>query len=137
MSRALDDLDPRFLPYAFELIARATEHGVPVMITFTLRSAAEQAVAVASGASSVAHSKHQDGLAIDICPYLIYQEYGPDKLNWKDDDPAWVVLGSIGERMPRIRWGGRWHTPHDPGHFEYLLDDEHHRDIPVTAAAWP
>ena len=137
MSRALDDLDPVFEPIAFEIIARAAEHGIPVMITFTRRTAAEQAIAVASGASAVKHSKHQDGLAIDICPYWIYDLHGPDKLQWDASDAAWAVLGSIGERLPRVRWGGRWHQPHDPGHFEYLLDGEHYADIPTTAAAWP
>ncbi len=119
MSRALDDLDPRFRPLAYALIAKAAEHLIPVMITCTGRTAAEQAVALASGASAVTHSKHQDGLAIDIVPYLIYDAHGPDKLNWTDTDPAWAVLGTIGEALG-LRWGGRWHTPHDPGHFEWI-----------------
>lgn len=135
MSRALDDLDPRFLPLACQLVARASEHLIPVMITFTSRTAAEQAVALASGASKVAHSKHQDGLAIDIVPYAIYQLHGPDKLQWDTKDPAWPILGLIGESLG-LRWGGRWHDPLDPGHFELLLDGERYKDIPITSAAY-
>lgn len=119
MSRALDDLAPIFRPKAFELLARASEHLIPCMVICTGRTAAEQAVAVATGASAVTRSKHQDGLAIDLCPYSLYQLHGPDKLQWDDADPAWLVLGLIGEAMG-LRWGGRWKSPHDPGHFEYV-----------------
>lgn len=135
MSRALDDLDPRFTPLAYALIARASEHLLPVLIVFTSRTAAEQAVAVATGASRVVRSKHQDGLAIDICPYDLYQLHGPDKLKWDTNDPAWAILGGLGEALG-LRWGGRWHDPHDPGHFEFLLDGEHYKDIPSTAPAF-
>jgi hypothetical protein len=119
VSRALDDLALVFRPKAFELLARAAEHLIPCMVICTGRTAAEQVIAVATGASSVAHSKHQDGLAIDICPYAIYDVDGPDKLDWNDAHPSWAVLGQIGEGLG-LRWGGRWKQPHDPGHFEYL-----------------
>jgi hypothetical protein len=119
MSRALDDLDPLFKPKAMELLARAAEHLIPCMIINTRRTAAEQAINLANGASSVKYSKHQDGLAIDICPYAIYDANGPDKLDWDDTHPAWTTLGLIGEALG-LRWGGRWHQPHDPGHFEYV-----------------
>ena len=124
-SRLLNDLDPRFRPQAFELIARACEQGTPVIVLDTLRTAAEQATNVANGVSSTFNSKHlaqpPDGksLAIDICPYDVYQLHGPDKLKWDTTDPAWLKLGLIGESLG-LRWGGRWHDPHDPGHFEYV-----------------
>lgn len=119
MSRLLNDLDPVFLPLAAMLLARATEQLMPVLITCTRRTAAEQAIALASGASSVTHSTHQDGLAIDICPYSQWMEFGEDKLQWNAGDPQWPKLGAIGEALG-LRWGGRWRTPHDPGHFEYV-----------------
>jgi hypothetical protein len=119
MSRALNDLADLFRPLACELIARASEHGVPVMIINTRRTEAEQAVNMMNGTSAVKHSKHQDGLAIDICPYAHYDLHGPDKLQWDSSDPAWDILGAIGEGLG-LRWGGRWRQPHDPGHFEYV-----------------
>ena len=69
MSRALDDLALPFRPLACKLIARLAERGVPVFIVCTGRTQREQDEAVASGHSKVRHSKHQDGIAIDICPY--------------------------------------------------------------------
>lgn len=127
MNRTLDVLAARFKPLAMELLARCIEMGLMVMIVNTLRTDAEQAVAVASGHSQVAHSKHQDGLAIDICPYDIYQLHGSDKLRWDASDPAWKVIGAIGEKLG-LRWGGRFHPlDHDglgwdPGHFEMVID---------------
>lgn len=38
MSRALNDLHPKFKPIAMELLARITEAGIPVMIIDTLRT---------------------------------------------------------------------------------------------------
>jgi peptidoglycan L-alanyl-D-glutamate endopeptidase CwlK len=118
MSRALDDLDPRFLPLAMELLARTVEAGIPVLIVNTRRTAAEQAAYIASGASWVRHSKHQDGLAIDIVPYDVFRMYGEDKLQWEGSDPVWQRLGKIGEAIG-LRWGGRWQA-RDYGHFEYV-----------------
>jgi len=116
MSRALNDLDGRFRPLAIELIARCAEAEIPVLIVETLRSAEQHAINLARGVSWTLHSKHLDGLAIDICPYLVYDLHGPDKLEWQTEDPVWQRLGAIGERLG-LRWGGRW-TQKDMGHFE-------------------
>ena len=118
MSRALDDLDPVFKPVAFELLARCVEAGIPVVVVDTRRTAAEQAANVAKGVSWVTRSKHQDGLAIDVCPISQYDAHGPDKLLWEAGDPIWQRLGAIGERLG-LRWGGRWMQA-DLGHFEYV-----------------
>lgn len=126
MSRSLDDLHPQFRPLAFELLARLTEASIPVLIVSTGRTEAEQAAAVAAGASKVAHSKHQDGYAIDVCPYELYQLHGPDKLQWNTSDPVWLHIGSIAEGLG-LRWGGRFHPLNsvgigwDPGHCEWPL----------------
>lgn len=125
MSRKLADLSPRFRPYAIELLARLTEAKIPILITFTSRTAAEQAVAYASGASKVEHSKHQDGDAIDVVPFSQYLLYGDDKLQWDAEDPIWHQIGKIGEALG-LRWGGRFRPLNkagigwDPGHFEYV-----------------
>ena len=128
MSRSLDDLDPEFYPVACQLIARACEVKIPVLIVDTLRTFAEHQENLRRRVSSTANSKHLPqpphgkSLAIDVCPYEEYQLHGPDKLQWNDADPAWQVLGAIGESLG-LRWGGRWARPHDLGHFEYVRPD--------------
>jgi hypothetical protein len=119
MSRALDDLDHRFRPLAIEVIARCAEAGVPVLIVETLRTAAQHALNLAHGVSWTTHSKHLDGLAIDLCPYLQFDLHGPDKLQWDNADPAWQTIGAIGEKLG-LRWGGRW-TQKDMGHLEFIV----------------
>lgn len=122
MSRALDDLDPRFKPLALELLARAVEAKIPVLIVDTLRTPAEHALNLANGVSWTTHSKHLDGLAIDIVPYSLFTlAPGGDKLEWDSAHPAWQTLGAIGKRLG-LRWGGDWATKRDMGHFEYVGD---------------
>lgn len=123
MSRALDDLDPRFKPTVCEFLARLTERQIPVLIVCTRRTAAEQAHAVATGASHVPHSRHQDGFAIDVCPYQQWMLHGEDKLQWDTRDPIWRQIGAVGEALG-LRWGGRFEPLDDTGmgwdagHFE-------------------
>ncbi len=118
MSKSLDDLDPRFKPKAIELLARCVELNIPVMIIETRRSLAEHLENLARGVSWTQHSKHIDGLAIDICPYSQYQVHGPSKLDWDANDPIWYAIGNIGQRLGMI-WGGSWQQ-RDLGHFEYI-----------------
>lgn len=117
MSRALNDLSPRFRPLAVELLARLTEAGIPVLIVDTLRTPEEQAVNIRKGVSWTVNSKHLTGDAIDIVPYRQFELYGPDKLQWESDDPIWQKIGVIGESLG-LRWGGRWKVK-DMGHLEY------------------
>lgn len=119
MDRRLDTLDLRFRPMATELLARLVEAGIMVMIVNTRRTAEEQAAAILTGHSWVGHSRHQDGLAIDLCPYETWQLHGPDKLRWSGADDVWLQLGLIGESLG-LRWGGRWKQA-DLGHFELAL----------------
>jgi peptidoglycan L-alanyl-D-glutamate endopeptidase CwlK len=117
VSRSLDDLAPAFKPLAMELLARCVEQGIAVMVIDTLRTPEEHAANLVSGVSWTTHSKHLDGLAIDICPYQAYQLHGADKLQWDPADPAWTAIGRIGEELG-LRWGGRW-KQRDLGHFEH------------------
>lgn len=128
MSRALNDLSPRFRPLAMELLARCVEAGIPVCIVDTLRTPAEHAANLAKGVSWTTRSKHLDGDAIDICPYAVWDAHGPDKLLWDAGDPIWAKLGPIGEALG-LRWGGRWKVK-DMGHFEYVASPQ-----PTTKAA--
>lgn len=121
MSRSLDDLDPRFRPLAFELLARITEAGIAVMIVDTRRTAAEHAHNLATGHSWVLHSKHLDGLAIDLCPYEVYYAHGMKKLAWDANNLAWATIAEIGEKLG-LRSGFRWEQK-DCGHLEYMGAD--------------
>lgn len=125
MNTSIDSLDPVFLPIAERLLARLVEARIPVLIVNTRRTPAEQAAAIAKGVSWVQHSKHEDGLAIDVVPYETYMAHGEDKLNWNTSDPIWLLIGAVGEKLG-LRWGGRFHPINsigigiDPGHFEYV-----------------
>lgn len=119
MSRRLNDLDSRFRPLAFELLARLVEAGIAVQIVDTLRTPAEHAANLAAGRSWVQRSKHLDGLAIDVCPYDTYALHGPDKLQWNAADPVWEKIAIIGERLG-LRSGYRWAVK-DCGHLEYMV----------------
>jgi hypothetical protein len=123
MSRALDDLTPEFRRIAIEFLAQLLEDGLAVMIVATGRTQAEQDAAFARGASKVRHSRHQDGMALDVCPFAAWNLHGPDKLQW-GRDPAWQRIGAIAERLG-LRWGGRFGESSpgagdgwDPGHVE-------------------
>lgn len=118
MSRALNDLAPEFQPIAMQILARLVEAGIPIIIVDTLRTQAEHEINLANGTSWVARSKHQDGLAIDVCPYEEYRLNGPDKLQWNAKNPIWKRVGIIGKSVsPKIIWGGDWERK-DMGHFE-------------------
>lgn len=134
MSRALNDLSPRFKPKAFEFLARCVEAGVAVMVVDTLRTPEEQAANVAKGVSWTLNSKHLTGDAIDVCPFETFALHGPDKLQWDANDPVWGKLGAIGE-LVGLKWGvwvekvgdypiwrrrGKF-VNIDPGHFEFKL----------------
>lgn len=116
MSRRIDDLNPEFKVWAIELLARLCEAGIPCMVVQTHRTEEEQAENVAKGVSWVKHSRHQVGLAIDICPYETFQLHGEDKLQWNSEDPVWAKIGAIGKKLG-LTWGGDWKV-RDVGHFE-------------------
>lgn len=118
MDTRLDSLDPRFKPLAIELLARLVEARIAVLIVNTRRTDVEQAQAIATHVSWVKRSKHQDGLAIDVAPFDLYQLHGVDKVHWESTDPIWQRAGAIGEALG-LRWGGRWKEK-DMGHFEYV-----------------
>lgn len=116
MSRALDDLSPRFRPQAVEFLARCAEAGLAILIVETLRTPAEHAANLAAGRSWITHSKHLDGLAMDVCLFAAYELHGPDKLCWNAADPGWAQLATIAERVG-LRSGYRWQQK-DCGHVE-------------------
>ena len=152
MSRALNDLTSRTRPIMVELLAQIAEAGIPCLIVDTLRTEAEHAANLAKGTSGSILSRHlplklrlkgamlpigcvprdrDKSDAIDLAPFEQYQLHGPDKLQWNVADPAWLRIGLIGEGLG-LRWGGRWLSPRDPGHFEFLDADDPVRVALVT-----
>lgn len=125
MGRSLDELDDRFRPLAEKLLAKVREAGIPVSIICTGRSQAEQDHARLIGVSEVKVSKHQAGLAIDICPNELL-----DKKGWAPSSPLWWKIAEIGIGLG-LRSGLKWDHPmppvgkvppwfFDPGHLEYV-----------------
>lgn len=118
MSRRLDDLSPRFKPLAIELLARLVEAKIYVLIVDTRRTPEEHAANLAAGVSWTKHSKHLDGDAIDLCPYLQYALHGSNKLQWDVRDEVWRRMADIGRSLG-LRCGYDWKVK-DAGHFEYV-----------------
>lgn len=100
MSRSLNDLDPRFKPLAVEFLRRAEMAGFNLRVIETRRTLAQHKANVKAGVSWARHSKHIEGLAIDVCPVILLKEK-----NWAPDSPLWPALGAIGEAVG-LFWGG-------------------------------
>ena len=76
-------------------------------ITCGLRTQAEQNQLRAQGKSKVKHSRHQDGMAVDIVCYK------DGKVSWELDD--YLIVAQAFAKAAReldvtIRWGGAWNT---------------------------
>lgn len=86
------------------------------VVTEGIRSAAKQAEMLRTKKSQVRHSKHQDGLAIDI---MAYDENG--KGTW--DMRYYEAIAAHIQEVARlegttITWGGSWTTLKDGVHFQ-------------------
>jgi len=96
---------------AIEFINEARTVGeLPAIITSSSRTVAEQRRLVQAGRSTTMNSYHLQGRAFDI-----------DMYGWnRNDVPEWVwqYIGPLGEAYG-FRWGGRWATFRDVGHFEF------------------
>lgn len=110
-STKLTDLDPRFRPIAEKLLqgCRALE---PMRVIYTLRTPAEQADAVARGASITMKSKHLaqpccgKAHAIDIAPVRLLSTK-----NWSPLDPVWEQMREVG-RILGLKCDIPWDKPH-------------------------
>ncbi len=105
----LSRLTPPVRLRAYWLVVLARYAGLPLVVTASTRSAAEQRQLVLAGRSRRLDSKHLRGEAFDV-----------DLWRWDRDDvpkPVWDWLGPVGEALG-LKWGGRWTDPFDPGHFE-------------------
>ena len=111
----LDALHPYFREKIIKLVASCKRKGIELAIVESYRTVAKQNEYKAMGKkytrATGGHSKHQYGLAIDVVPII-------DSVAQWDNARLWKKIGAVGEQLG-LRWGGRWRTLYDPGHFEW------------------
>jgi peptidoglycan LD-endopeptidase CwlK len=128
-SRDLADLHPRVRAMAVQLIEKAAAAGVPIKVTFTLRSMETQAKLYAQGRTvsgkivtnaRPGYSYHNFGLALDVVPVDLMNlpNWGDNKRDQKKADGLWQRLGVIGKGIG-FRWGGDFKSIKDRPHFEW------------------
>ena len=131
-SCSLDDLHPRVRAMAEQLLGDAAAAGIPLRVTYTLRSMASQAALYAQGRTApgpvvtkapAGHSFHNFGLALDVVPVelLVLPEWGDIPEHQARTDALWVRVGAIGKRIG-FRWGGEFARFRDRPHFEWSGD---------------
>lgn len=128
-SRKLEDLHPRVQAMARKLLDEAATAGIPLTVTFTLRSMETQAALYAQGRTKPGkivtnarpgYSFHNFGLAIDVAPteLLKLPNWGDTPANQKRANELWARLGAIGKAIG-FRWGGDFTSIKDRPHFEW------------------
>jgi len=102
-------LSPDIQLGAFYLVQIVRNAAIPLQITSSVRTRQEQEALVGIGASQTLRSAHLSGQAFDVDVH----GYGRDQVpEW-----FWYELGFLGEALG-FRWGGRWDSLRDLGHFE-------------------
>lgn len=111
----LNALHPYFRDQVQLLIQRCRDKGIELAVVETFRTHAKQNEYRGMGKnytrSKGGRSKHQYGLAVDVVPLK-------DSVAIWDNRALWKKIGLEGERLG-LRWGGRWRSLYDPGHFEW------------------
>ncbi|TIX14744.1 MAG: M15 family metallopeptidase [Mesorhizobium sp.] len=99
---------------AFQRQLRAL--GVPMFVAEFVRSCERQDELRAAGMSKAVCGKsaHQYGLAFD----LVHSKHA-----WGLTKQQWTLIGHIGKSVAargrmKIDWGGDWHDPYDPAHWQ-------------------
>ena len=107
--RHLQQLGLRTGDAAFRMVSHVRQVGVPLIVTSSVRTPAQQAVLVRSGLSKTLRSKHLTGSAFDVDVHGFA----------RTDIPKWwfYQLGALAEPLG-LRWGGNFRGFWDPGHFE-------------------
>lgn len=111
--RHLEQLSPETRDRAYWLIWAFRTAGVPLVITSSRRTPYEQEQLVLAGRSRTLRSKHLEGKAFDVDVYGLSRDSIP---RW-----FWDVIGPWAEEQLGLRWGGRFTSLWDPGHFESPL----------------
>jgi len=102
-------LSPDIAGAAQYMVAVVRSAGFPLQITSSLRTRAEQEALRRTGRTNTLRSKHLIGQAFDVDIHGLARDQIP---MW-----FWMELGTFAESLG-FRWGGRWTSPWDPGHFE-------------------
>ena len=128
-SHDLADLHPHVRAMAERLVHDAAAAGIPIRITFTLRSMATQDALYAKGRTApgeivtnarAGYSFHNYGLALDVVPVelLALPNWGDVPAHQAHTTALWAKLGAIGKAIG-FRWGGDFHSIKDRPHFEW------------------
>lgn len=126
-SRKLFDLNPKFLPIAERILAKAKERGLNLLVTCTLRTPKEQAELYAQGRTKpgkrVTNAKpgssaHNYGLAMDVVPLIA------GKAMWDAKHPHWRIYGECVREAGAV-WGGDFRSIKDLPHCEMPQWREH------------
>lgn len=116
--RGTEHLHPELQGIVNRLIAECNRQGLPILITETLRSKAEQDGFYAQGRTKPGnvvtnvrypHSMHCWGVAFDFCKNVKGQEYS--------DAAFFARVGRIGKSLG-LTWGGDWTSFPDKPHFQ-------------------
>jgi len=117
--REINLLHPELQDIVEKLQDRCKAANLPVLITDTLRTEAEQNKLYAQGRTAPGaivtsvkypNSMHCWGVAFDFCRNVRGREYD-------DSDGFYKRVGEIGESLG-LEWGGRWTSPVDKPHFQ-------------------
>lgn len=114
-SRRIEDLHPDLQPIALEFVRLCAEKGVDVLIYCTYRSDTEQDILYTKGRTTpgpkvtnarAGQSRHNDKFegkpaarAFDAAPLV----HG--KIDWSINNPAWVIMGEVGQSLG-LTWYG-------------------------------
>lgn len=131
-SRRLEDLHPRVREMAEQLLDHAAAAGIPINVTFTLRSMETQDALYAQGRTKpgkvvtnarAGYSFHNFGLALDVVPaeLLALPNWGDTPERQAHTTAIWNRLGAVGKAIG-FRWGGDFHSIKDRPHFEWSGD---------------
>ena len=96
------------------LVLYGLSKDISVLITWVQRDKETQKKLVADGKSKTQKSKHLRGLAVDL---LIVDDNG---VVHDGEDQRYTILGTYWENCGG-KWGGRWKTLKDSGHFEWSV----------------
>jgi len=103
-------------PDLVKVVMRAIEiTPVDFMVGEGLRSKTQQAANVAKGVSTTMNSRHLDGHAVDVLPFV----NGAGSYDWKFYFPLAKVMkqAALDVKVP-VEWGGDWKTFKDGPHWQ-------------------